>query len=120
MPILSVEVVGIFPKNAGLPSQDLADLAANILGSPPGQTWVKLYSLPIENYAENNISPSAEGPVFISIIMKNELSEVTKGEIALSLAREFGKYLNRPPEKIHTYFEQEGRGRIAFGGNLIT
>jgi phenylpyruvate tautomerase PptA (4-oxalocrotonate tautomerase family) len=59
MPILEVEIVSAkTSKNppAGL-AQTLADAAADVLGSPPGGTWVRIQLIPAERYAEKAASP---------------------------------------------------------------
>lgn len=120
MPIINVEIVGSISANANYVSQNLADVAGKIFQSGPGQTWLKLTFIPFDNYAENNIARPLEGPTFVSIIMKDPLDDNEKAQLALNLAKEIGQILNRSIDKIHVYFNLEARGRIAFGGKLMT
>jgi len=58
MPIVEIEIVlrpgeKLNDNAAGV----IADELGIILGSHPGQTWVKLHTLAPERYAENGVNP---------------------------------------------------------------
>ncbi|MCF7688791.1 MAG: hypothetical protein K9M98_08510 [Cephaloticoccus sp.] len=120
MPLLEIEIIGkpTVPQN-GL-ARKLADAIAEVFDSKPAQTWVRLRYLPVENYAENETDkPLGAKAVFVSIL-KYELpaASVLKKE-ARQLSIAVGKICGRSPKHIHIIYAPEGRGRIAFGGNLV-
>ncbi|MGZ3697276.1 MAG: tautomerase family protein [Bdellovibrionota bacterium] len=116
MPILDVEIVGASDAE-GL-ARRLADAAGIVLGSAAGGTWVKLRFLPRENYAENGDLPARVQPVFVSVLLGRCFEGEVQSRLALKLAEEFSKILDRPRENIHLLFEPSAAGRIAFGGKL--
>ena len=69
MPIVDVELVaGPDGVVASRLAQSLADAVGRALGSPVGQTWVRLHILAREHYAENESSIElAELPVFVTV-----------------------------------------------------
>lgn len=120
MPILHVEIITrpdeyIRPELA----RELADRTGEIFGSSPGSTWVKVYLLPGENYAENNSMPGDVYPVFVSVLKARLPSpdalqiEVTKLTAAVA------QVCGRPEENVHIIYLPEGTGRVAFGGMLL-
>ena len=121
MPILNVEIV-MRPDEHIRPglARELADRTGEIFGSSPGSTWVKVYPLAGENYAENKSPFQDISPVFVSVLKAtlaspNELQvEVTKLTAAVA------KVCDRPEENIHILYLPEGRGRVAFGGSLLS
>ena len=121
MPIVEIEITR--KQNESIPN-DLAASLANelgaILNSPDGTTWVKLHELQESHYAENNVSQNNIHPVFINII-KSVLPEtsVLEKEV-IQITKIVAKLCNRPPENIHIIYEPEGRGRVSFGGKLVT
>lgn len=119
MPILTVEIVTrtdeyIRPELA----QELVDRTGEIFGSAPGTTWVKLYLIAQENYAENITTSEDISPVFVSILKTKLPSpdilqvEVTKLTVAIA------QICNRLEEYIHVIYLPEGAGRVAFGGKV--
>ncbi len=121
MPIITLEVVGgardCLP--AGL-AQLLADAVGRALKSPAGKTWVRLRSLPLEQYAGNESSPEASAlPIFVTILkrqppqgadLENEIRMLT-GAIAVALAR--------PESCVHIEYAPSALGRLSFGGRLV-
>ena len=80
MPILEIEIV-LQPGEVLVSdlAQIAADRAAEIFGSPPGNTWVRLRFLPAGQYAENgSLLPGGENPaiypVFVTVL-KAQLPE---------------------------------------------
>ena len=122
MPIIDVEIVVApdGPVAAGL-AQSLADAAGRALGSPAGQTWVRLHLLAREHYAENEASlASVEPPVFVTVLkralpgpaeMTAEIARLT-GSIADALG------CNRTC--VHVEYAPAASGRLSFGGKLVT
>ena len=121
MPILDIEIV-LRHGEILLPdlAARLAEAAGEIFGSSPGRTWVKLRSLPPEQYAEDGDGPPpGVYPVFVSVLK----AERPDGEMlrleAGSLARAIGQVCNRPAENVHILYEADAKGRLAFGGEII-
>ena len=121
MPILEIEMVtadGV-PPEAGLAAA-LADALAKVLETAEGRTWVRLRTLPRGQYAENGGGPAEEVlPVFVSVLKSMPPYGVHRATEAKKLAEAVGLALYRPVENVHVAYEPAGRGRIAFGGNLL-
>ena len=121
MPLVDIEITlkqhETLPKN--LASALAVELGA-IFNSPDGATWVKLYKLPVSHYAENSRSQEDTYPVFVKII-KSELPEKIKLEQEVGqITNAIANICNRPAENIHIIYEPEGRGRVSFGGKIVT
>jgi phenylpyruvate tautomerase PptA (4-oxalocrotonate tautomerase family) len=121
MPIATVEVVVDANETiAGDLAQKLADSIGRALESPPGQTWVRLRSIPREHYAENGPAPDAANlPVFVTVL-KTLPSHGAKlrSEVA-ALTRAVAQQVARPVASVHIEYEPPALGRVAFGGNLV-
>lgn len=106
-----------FPENT---AQSLSETAAKVFQSAPGRTWVKLQLLSAEQYAEDaGGPPEGVAPVFVSVLKATLEEPETLSIEAQSLAQAIGQVLKRPPENVHIFYEPPGRGRVAFGGNLL-
>ena len=121
MPILDVQVVGELsaPVRAGLAGR-LAEGAAEVLGSRPAGTWVKLTFLPRADYAENGGGPDASiAPVVVRLLLRvvpeGEALAAQAHALTLTIAAACG----RSPEDVHVLYEPAAAGRIAFGGQLV-
>lgn len=121
MPILEVEIVmhpgEIIPE--GLASE-IAERVGEIFGSAAGGTWVRIYSLPREHYAENGVSfEDTIRPVFVSVL-KGKLPppDILRDEVC-RLTEAIAKVCGRPAENVHIVYQPEGSGRVAFGGKLV-
>jgi phenylpyruvate tautomerase PptA (4-oxalocrotonate tautomerase family) len=121
MPLATVEMVviegGLVPR--GL-ARAIADAVGRTLGSPPGQTWVRLRTLDFDRYAENESAPDpAQLPVFVTIL-KREVREGAALEAeAQALTRAIAIAVGRPADCIHVEFAPAAAGRQAFGGTLV-
>lgn len=120
MPILEIEIV--LQPGESLPSslaQKIADHAAAVFGSPPGNTWVRLRAIPEAQYAENGSIPPGVFPVFVTIL-KAVLPEphVLQQELD-QLTRTLAEACARPKENVHILYLPPGAGRVAFGGRLV-
>lgn len=121
MPILEVELVCQHESDQlSTLAQDLADALAPVLNSPAGRTWVKIYLLAAERYAENARPLAAEQlPVFIKILQR-EIAQGTALEAQVrALTEAAARVLQRPPECIHIEYLPPAIGRQAFGGHLV-
>lgn len=119
MPIVDIEIVADRKLAPGLATR-LAYALAPIFGGPANGTWVKVRHLEVGDYAEGDGGPSGEvRPVFVTILK----ADPPAGD---ELAEEVGKVVEavaaaceHPVENVHVIYESAGRGRVAFGGNLI-
>ena len=121
MPILEVEIV-LRPTEM-LPSDlaaRLAECAGAIFGSSPGETWVKVRTIPAEQYAENDSQlPEGFYPVFVSILQARQTPLAAQQAEVAELTASIAHVCGRPTESIHLFYQPEGQGRVAFGGKLV-
>ena len=121
MPIVDIEIVLI--PNETIQSQmvsELTDQLGEIFGSPKGGTWVKVRGLIESQYAENGQGREDVYPVFVSVL-KSRLPAQEDLQIEVEkLTATVAQICGRPPENVHVLYEPEGRGRVAFGGKLVT
>jgi phenylpyruvate tautomerase PptA (4-oxalocrotonate tautomerase family) len=120
MPILDVEIVASQALDDGLASR-IADMAAQVFGSPPGGTWVRVRSLPKECYAENGVaSPEGWHSVFVTVLKAQRPTGLELGAEVRALTEGVARICGRPMENVHVLYEADAQGRIAFGGKLKT
>ncbi|UCH59024.1 MAG: hypothetical protein JSV61_12510 [Anaerolineales bacterium] len=121
MPILEIEIVLKPGENlaAGL-AQKIANQAAAVFSSPPGDTWVRLRTLAATQYAENGGWQAGIFPIFVTIL-KAKLPEpqVLHQELD-QLTRLIAEVCNRPQENVHILYLPPAAGRMAFGGRLVS
>jgi phenylpyruvate tautomerase PptA (4-oxalocrotonate tautomerase family) len=121
VPILDIEIV-LQPGEtirAGL-AAEIADRVGEIMATPKGGTWVKLYPILAEHYAENDAGPNGGiFPVFASVL-KSRLPDhdAMKAEVA-ALTNAIAKACARPPENVHIIYQPAAANRVAFGGKLV-
>ena len=120
MPILNVEIVthqneGIRPDLA----MELANQAGEVFGSAPGSTWVKVYPIAAEHYAENMVASGSVFPVFVSVLKaKLPSPEPLQAEVT-KLTAIIARVCNRPQDNVHIIYVPEIAGRVAFGGKVL-
>jgi phenylpyruvate tautomerase PptA (4-oxalocrotonate tautomerase family) len=122
MPIIAVEIVVApnGPVAAGL-AQSLADAAGRALGSPAGQTWVRLHLLAREHYAENESSlASTELPVFVTVLKRALPGQAELSAEIATLTTAIAGMLGRAPSCVHVEYAPPAAGRLSFGGKLVT
>jgi phenylpyruvate tautomerase PptA (4-oxalocrotonate tautomerase family) len=121
MPIVTVELVGDEP-HAAEPSlaQPIADAVARVIGSSPGQTWVRVRWLPRGNYAENNVVVSGRDlPVFVGILMHSPpVGEALASQVS-ALTRAIADAVGRPANLVHVEYAPAASDRVSFGGKLV-
>lgn len=120
MPILEIEIV-LRPGEA-LPNdlaRRLADSAAAIFASRPRGTWVRLRTLLAEAYAENGAADPGVYPVFVSVLKSSGSTAPPENE-PMRLAEAIALLCSRPTENVHILYQADARGRIAFGGKLLS
>lgn len=121
MPILDVEILVADDRLALELAPVLADAAGRIFDSPPGSVWVRVRPLSRQNYAENGGGPS-EGvlPVFVTVLKARWPGPQELTVEVARLTQEIARICGRPVENVHVFYAPEGRGRVAFGGELVT
>lgn len=121
MPIVEVEIV--LRPNESLRKEmvtELADEFGDIFQSPQGGTWVKVRGLPAEHYAENGGMQEGVYPIFVSII-KSKLPLIDELQIEVEkIIGAVAQVCGRSSENVHVIYQPEGRGRIAFGGTIVS
>jgi phenylpyruvate tautomerase PptA (4-oxalocrotonate tautomerase family) len=117
MPIVDIELV--VRNEETLPeglASTLADALGEVLGSEPGRLWVRVRTLPENQYAEN--LGEALRPVFVNLLFAApptgdllclQVKQVT--EVVAGICR-------CPADQVHVLLEPAAKGRIAFGGEL--
>jgi phenylpyruvate tautomerase PptA (4-oxalocrotonate tautomerase family) len=121
MPILEVEMIARPGERLSDDlAQRIADLAGKVFAAPAGSTWVKLRLLPAEHYAENGGGPpGGVYPVFVTVLKAQVPSQNVLAEEIKALAAAIALACARPQENVHILYLPAGRGRIAFGGELL-
>lgn len=123
MPIIQLDLVmraGENPPDKRT-LQALADEMGQVLGAPAGETWVFLRPLSDDAYVENDMAvPPDIRPAIAHVLQYQRPSESTLARMARGLAGAMARHLNRPEANMHLVFEPDGRGRVAFGGRLVT
>lgn len=119
MPIVDVEVVAedpIVPE--GLASH-LAESLAAVFSSPAGRVWVRLSVLPSAHYAENGAQGPAALPVFVRVLHADLPTDEVLSTQARVIASAVAGCVARPSHWVHVEYAPAGRGRMAFGGQLL-
>ena len=120
MPIIDVEIVGQESVGGDLAAR-LADMAGQVFGGPPASTWVRVRSLPQENYAENGTtSPAGWRSVFVTVRKAQRPTGPALRAEVRALTEGVARVCGRPVENVHILYEPDAQGRIAFGGTLKT
>jgi len=121
MPIVDIEIV-LRPNEAIREdmASELADELGEIFQSSPGRTWIKVHLLSAAQYAENGGRLEGVYPVFVTL-MKSELSlmEEMQKEVA-KITGAVAQICGRPSENVHVIYQPEARGRVAFGGEIVS
>jgi phenylpyruvate tautomerase PptA (4-oxalocrotonate tautomerase family) len=118
---VTVELVGDGPRSAARPlAQSIADAVAGVIGSGPGQTWVRLHRLAREDYAENDAAVSGpELPVFVTLLQRSPpVGDRLEAEVA-ALTRAIADVVGRPANRVHVEYAPAAAGRVSFGGKLV-
>jgi phenylpyruvate tautomerase PptA (4-oxalocrotonate tautomerase family) len=121
MPILDVQLVQVEGESprAGL-AGEIAEAAAEVLRAPKGRLWVRLSVLPIHRYAENGVRPvELPHPVFVTVLHAVLPGQAALAAEAQALAAVLASVIGCAKESVHIEYEPQGRGRVAFGGQLV-
>ena len=121
MPIVDVEIV-LRPGEAIRKeiASDLANELGEVFQTQPSQTWVKVHAMPADRYAENGGTRDGIYPIFVSIIKsKLPTSEEMQEEVE-KITGAVAQICGRSSENVHVIYQPEGRGRVAFGGKIVS
>jgi phenylpyruvate tautomerase PptA (4-oxalocrotonate tautomerase family) len=121
MPIVDIEIV--LKPDETIPDEmvsELADQLGEIFGSPKNGTWVKVHEIAGHHYAENEGKEKDVYPIFVSLL-KSRLpgAEEMQKEVE-AITETVARLCDRPPSLVHVIYQPEGKGRIAFGGKIVT
>lgn len=122
MPILNIEMVTYAGETleADLTTR-ISDIAADIYSSTPGRTWVRVRLLPIHQYAENGGGPADNvRPVFVEILLTELPRQDEMTEQVSLLTAAIAQLCQRPPENVHILYLPAAKGRMSFGGKIVT
>lgn len=121
MPVVTIEVVADIDRAVETNlARSLADAVGRALISPPGQTWVRLRSLPRNQYAENESPVGAgESPVFVTILERLPPSGTELQSEVTEVTRAIAQTLDRPTTCVHIEYAPAAIGRVSFGGQLV-
>ena len=121
MPIVDIEIV--LKPNEIIQSEtveELADQLGEIFSSPKGTTWIKVRDLEQDHYAENGGMPDGVFPVFVSVLKSNLPTKDEMQKEAEMITGAVAQICGRSSGNVHIIYQPEGRGRVAFGGRLIS
>lgn len=119
MPIVDVKIVG--PNGAALPegtAQALADALAVVFQAPARRVWMRVEQLAAHLYAENGVSDQPH-PVFVSVLHADLPPQGGLAAQALAVSKAVSACLGCETERVHVEYSPPGRGRVAFGGELL-
>ncbi len=117
MPIVEIELVA--GASEGL-AQPLAEAAATVLGSAPGETWIRLRTLEPGCYAENGVRVAkADAPVFVTVTRRRLPPPAARAQEIAALTQAIARVCQRSPLRVHVAYAPAAAGRVAFGGTLV-
>ncbi|MEZ5247488.1 MAG: hypothetical protein R2707_20535 [Acidimicrobiales bacterium] len=120
MPIVDVEIVTDAEVSGDL-ARRLADAIGDALGSDPGRTWVRLRTLGRHHYAESGGPvPGDVTPVFVTVSARRHPHPDDFAAVAPKLSAAVAGVAGTRAEHVHVLFGQDARGRVAFGGTLVS
>ena len=120
MPIVDVQLVSEGAPARPSLAQELADRVGLVLKAKPGQVWVRVATLPSENYAENQSKIGVhELPVFVTLLHANLPDEKDRAEEARNVSAVVAEVVGCLQTQVHVEYAPPGRGRMAFGGTLV-
>lgn len=121
MPIIDIEIV--LKPDETIPKKmvpELADQLGEIFGSSKNGTWIKVHGISSIHYAENGGKEEGVYPIFVSVL-KSRLpnpEEMQKEVVAITSA--VAQVCKRPSSLVHVIYLPEGKGRVAFGGKIVS
>jgi phenylpyruvate tautomerase PptA (4-oxalocrotonate tautomerase family) len=121
MPIIDVEIILRPRETVGKEIvSELANELGDIFHTQEGQTWVKVRELSADHYAENGEKWEGVYPIFISVIKSKLPADEEMQEEAQKITGAVAQICGRSSENVHVMYQPEGRGRVAFGGKIVS
>ena len=121
MPLVALRIV-LAPGmsiSEGL-AQRVADKLGSVLGCAQGHLWVRVTTLSSQSYAENMVSLNqSDLPVFVTLLHADLPTVHERSVEVLRVSQAVAQCVGRPVEQVHVEYAAPGRGRLAFGGNLL-
>jgi len=120
MPIVEIEIV-LKPGEKISENQTIAtaNKLGELFGSKPGGTWIKVRVLEPEFYSENGMGKEKVNPIFVKILKGQRPQPGTlKSEIE-QVVNTISNIYDRHRENVHIIYEEDGAGRVAFGGKFV-
>jgi phenylpyruvate tautomerase PptA (4-oxalocrotonate tautomerase family) len=121
MPIVDVQLVSGGGGQTEVMAASIANALADVFQAQPGRVWVRISYLPSSSYAENGIT---EAPLFAPVFVRVLHADLPPPEAlaleASAVAKAVGTCVQRSVQQVHVEYAPPGRGRVAFGGNLLT
>ncbi len=120
MPIVEVEVI-LRPAETLRDelAQELADALGEALNTASGTTWVKVDGRTHNRYAESGGMTADTFPVFVTILKSSLPALEARTAEAERVTACVSRICERPSENVHIIYLPEGKGRVAFGGDLV-
>jgi len=121
MPIVDVEIV-LRPDETIRKEivRELADELGDIFHTQESQTWVKVHALPADQYTENGGTRDGIYLIFVSIIKSKLPTNEEMQEEVEKITGAIPQICGRSSENVHVIYQPEGRGRVAFGGKIVS
>jgi hypothetical protein len=121
MPI--IDVLLVVSSEVEVPhgaSQAIANALGQVFAADPGRVWVRTSALASSGYAENATQlAQADLPVFITVLHAMPPAGNTRLQEAQLVCKAVAEVLFRPVQSVHFDYAPPGKGRIAFGGELL-
>jgi phenylpyruvate tautomerase PptA (4-oxalocrotonate tautomerase family) len=119
MPIVDIQVVASAATDIpGGAAKTLVEAVATVLQAAPGKVWLRLGRLDAGSYAENGEEQQVL-PVFVKVLHADLPTQSVLVTQASALAHAVAACFHRSPEHVHIEYAPPGRGRVAFGGELL-
>jgi phenylpyruvate tautomerase PptA (4-oxalocrotonate tautomerase family) len=120
MPIVDIQLVAGGGGQSEHMAAKVAEALALVFGAPAGRVWVRLSFLTSSAYAENGTpeAPSS-APVFVHVLHADLPSPQALAVEAKAISQAVGACVQRHPQRVHVEYAPPGRGRMAFGGDLL-
>jgi len=121
MPIVDIEII-LKPDEtiSGTWASELADQLGAIFGSPKNGTWVKVWGIHDMHYSENGGKEEGVYPVFVSVLKSRLPNPAEMQREVDAMIAAIAQICRRDPSLVHIIYQPAGRGRVAFGGKIVT
>jgi phenylpyruvate tautomerase PptA (4-oxalocrotonate tautomerase family) len=86
MPIIDIEIVEDRDESGPGDTRvhTLADALGEVFGSDPGRTWVRVYHLPREHYAENGGEDRLRGEVQAEVVISGLRTSFSASSLSIA------------------------------------